>query len=55
MHPFWDIVDNMASEIQETRSLIDQKFSIRFIDTFETSRRLMGALEYVRSIASSKT
>lgn len=55
VHPFWDIVDNMASEIQETRSLIDQKFSIRFIDTFETSRRLMGALEYVRSIASSKT
>lgn len=55
VHPFWDIVDNMASEIQETRSLIDQKFSIRFIDTFETSRRLMGAFEYVRSIASSKT
>ena len=53
VHPFWNVVDDIASEIQKTLSLIDKQFSIRFIDTFETNRRLMGALEYVRSIASS--
>ncbi|WP_180055201.1 MULTISPECIES: DEAD/DEAH box helicase [unclassified Acinetobacter] len=54
VHPFWNVVDDIALEIQETLSLIDKTCSIRFIDTFETNRRLMGALEYVRNTSNSK-
>lgn len=50
VHPFWSVMSDTALEIQETLSVIDKNFSIRFVNTFETNRRLMGALEYVRSI-----
>ena len=48
VHPFWTVVGNIPIEIQQTLDEIDPRFSVKFIDTFETNRRLMSALEYLR-------
>lgn len=48
VHPFWNVID-MGSELKQTVSSLDSRYTIRFIDTFETNRRLMSAIENVRS------
>lgn len=48
VHPFWDVVD-MSAELKQTVDSLDSSYSIMFIDTFETNRRLMSAIENVRS------
>lgn len=48
VHPFWDVV-NMSTELKQTVNSLESNYSIRFIDTFETNRRLMSAIEDVRS------
>ena len=48
VHPFWDVVD-MSAELKQTVDSLDSSHSIMFIDTFETNRRLMSAIENVRS------
>ena len=52
-HPFWDVV-NMASKLKQAIDSLDSAYSIRFIDTFETNRRLMSAIEDVRSKSLKK-
>jgi hypothetical protein len=46
VHPFWDVQHLISAEIQKTREAIDENLSVKFIDTFEASRRLMSALDY---------
>lgn len=48
IHPFWDVI-NMSTELKQTIDSLDSSYSIMFIDTFETNRRLMSAIENVRS------
>lgn len=47
VHPFWD-VSKEASIVKEALLELKNNNTMYFIDTFEASRRLMGALDYLR-------
>lgn len=46
VHPFWDVQHSLSEEILKTMEAVNGRLSVKFIDTFEASRRLMSALDY---------
>jgi hypothetical protein len=49
VHPFWSIGDDMASTLKSVANDFPATTSVRFIDTFEASRRLLGAMDHARN------
>ncbi|WP_375553884.1 DEAD/DEAH box helicase [Roseovarius mucosus] len=49
IHPFWSIGDDMAERLTDIRDAFPSTTSVRFIDTFEASRRLLGAMDHART------
>lgn len=48
VHPFWSIGDDMDDKLKSIVDHFSSSISVRFIDTFEASRRLLGAMDYSR-------
>ena len=45
VHPFWDL-EKLSPSLQGIKDLVDKKFEVKFINTFESNRRLLSALNY---------
>ena len=48
VHPFWDL-EKLSPSLQKIKDSIDKKFEVKFINTFESNRRLLAALNYISS------
>lgn len=48
VHPFWDVSESSSAIKEALVELRSQTEKVYCIDTFEVSRRLMGAVDYVR-------
>jgi hypothetical protein len=47
VHPLWDL-EKLSPNLQQMKNIIDKKFEIKFINTFESNRRLLSALNYTK-------
>ncbi len=47
VHPLWDL-ETLSPNLQQMKNIIDKKFEIKFINTFESNRRLLSALNYTK-------
>ncbi|PCM45947.1 DEAD/DEAH box helicase [Marinobacter sp. ANT_B65] len=48
VHPFWDL-HTPALALKEAVDELDHSLAVRFVDTFEASRRLMSAMQFART------
>ena len=48
VHPFWDL-EKLSPSLQGIKDSVDKKFEVKFINTFESNRRLLATLNYISS------
>ena len=48
IHPFWSTGDDLPKILADIRNNLPSNTGVRFIDTFEASRRLLGAIDHSR-------